>query len=230
MKKEKTKKENILIIDDDEEIIFLIRDFLKNIDVNIIESSNINSAYSKCINNRPALILLDIDLGGDNGFKFFELLNQQKSLREIPVVLMSGCKDPEIIRKSKLMGGKDYLLKPFTDELLIRKVLKNINKGNLVKYKFPQTKKYAADFEVGIKISKIAETGIIVTSPIKLQVKKDIHINANLLEKLECEKLNYKVMSNVLSTPTGFFKFFISFLGVNDSIGKIIRKNVMIWK
>ncbi|MDX1587853.1 MAG: ATP-binding protein [Oleiphilaceae bacterium] len=60
----------------------------------------------------PALILMDINLPGMDGYKALKLLRQDNMTRNIPVIAISANAMPEDIRRGKSAGFNDYLTKP----------------------------------------------------------------------------------------------------------------------
>lgn len=64
-------------------------------------------------NNMPSLILLDIMLPGQDGFKILELLKYDNLYKDIPVIMLTA-KSSEIDKVKGLeMGADDYITKPF---------------------------------------------------------------------------------------------------------------------
>ncbi|MDZ7776374.1 MAG: response regulator, partial [Bacteroidales bacterium] len=75
---------------------------------------------------KPDLILSDIALGKDNGYKFLRRL-RKSSGRNIPFIFVSGkTKAKEVIHGLK-SGADDYITKPFTYASLMQKIKKYIS-------------------------------------------------------------------------------------------------------
>jgi len=64
-------------------------------------------------NQKPDLILMDIDLPGMNGFEAFEALQNEKETCHIPVIAVSALAMPEYVEKAHKLGFFNYLVKPF---------------------------------------------------------------------------------------------------------------------
>ncbi len=72
----------------------------------------------------PNILILDLNLGGENGFDILEKVKQQFS--SIKVIILTMYNEPAFVRKAKLLGANAYLLKNYSsDELL--KVISEIN-------------------------------------------------------------------------------------------------------
>jgi CheY-like chemotaxis protein len=59
------------------------------------------------------LILLDIMLPGMDGEHVLQILQADRALKHIPVIMISALDEQESVRRCLQMGARDYLLKPF---------------------------------------------------------------------------------------------------------------------
>ena len=66
--------------------------------------------------NPPHLILLDIKMPELNGFEVCNLLKNEESLKDIPIIFISALDDIESKVKALNIGGVDYITKPFEKE------------------------------------------------------------------------------------------------------------------
>lgn len=76
------------------------------------------------------LALLDIDLGGMDGFEVLDRLRRHPELDNprLPAVFLSGSKDPEMVRRATALGAT-FLHKPFVSgelQCAILMALKNV--------------------------------------------------------------------------------------------------------
>ena len=73
----------------------------------------------------PSLVLLDLKLPVKNGFEVLRWFRSYPAFAPIPVIIMSDCSDPRIIRRAYELGANSFLHKPHTEELR-RKVIATI--------------------------------------------------------------------------------------------------------
>lgn len=108
----------ILITDDDCDLSAIVKDMLcsYNYDVDIAEDTE--KAYDLLAENKYDLILLDVNMPGQNGLDF---CREFRKLSSVPIIFLSA-RDSENDKITGLdNGGDDYIGKPFSlKELLSR--------------------------------------------------------------------------------------------------------------
>ncbi len=62
--------------------------------------------------DRPCLILIDLNMPRMNGFEFLRVLRQDESLRMIPVIVLTTSKEQKDVRESYRLGAAGYMAKP----------------------------------------------------------------------------------------------------------------------
>jgi len=70
----------------------------------------------------PVLILLDVEMPGMNGYEVMEKLRGTESTAHIPVIFLTAKADPQSEIKGLDLGAVDYITKPFSWELLIKRI------------------------------------------------------------------------------------------------------------
>ena len=70
----------------------------------------------------PSLILLDIEMPEMDGFEIIRELKKSSRTTYIPVIFLTAVIDPEIEVKGLSLGAVDYITKPFSHELLNKRV------------------------------------------------------------------------------------------------------------
>ena len=115
------KRANILIVEDDTataELIKLLLDSRGHKVFGIVSSGD--RAIDIAIKTPPDLVLMDIRIKGKiDGIMAFE---QIRKVVNVPVVFVSACTDTEIIYRAMQCSPSGYIVKPFKNEDLLRKV------------------------------------------------------------------------------------------------------------
>ncbi|MBE0393493.1 signal transduction histidine kinase [Flavobacterium sp. 7E] len=113
----------ILIVDDIKANIIALKKILElhNLDVDSAESGE--EALKKILKNDYALIIMDVQMPGMDGFEVAEILAGNNRTKDIPVIFLSAVnKQKKFISKGYETGGVDYITKPVDSDLLILKV------------------------------------------------------------------------------------------------------------
>ena len=122
---------NILLVEDDEKISMLVKELLEEESYHVTQSFDGDDGYSKIIEKKYDLILLDIMLPKLNGYK---VCRQVRSAGITTPILMLTAKSGEYDLEEGLdTGANDYLKKPFSSIELkarIRALLRNNNLEN----------------------------------------------------------------------------------------------------
>ena len=70
------------------------------------------------------LMLLDIDLPGMDGLTALEYIQQLPAVKHIPVIIISGHSDADIVKKAMNLNVMDYVVKPYMPHTLLAKINK----------------------------------------------------------------------------------------------------------
>jgi two-component system sensor histidine kinase/response regulator len=109
----------ILLIDDDEGVRFTFGGVLRDHGYRVIESDSGDAGLELARQQKPDLILTDINMPGGDGQTLLHQIRADNELSNTPVVMMTGRPDLVSPRKGMEQGADDFLVKPITgDELL----------------------------------------------------------------------------------------------------------------
>ena len=108
----------ILIVDDNDDLLLVTQIILKGQGYETFLARSAAEAERKIRVHQPALLLLDVGLGDENGSDFCRRLRQDPANRELRVILMSG--DDSWSECAQI--ADDFLPKPFDFNELIDKV------------------------------------------------------------------------------------------------------------
>lgn len=114
----------ILIVEDsDDDFYATQRAFNKANLHNPIEHASSGEAALKFLQssgqNKPGLILLDLNMPGMDGRKTLEHIKKDESLKTIPVIILTTSNDERDIDKCYEMGANTYIQKPVDFDGLI---------------------------------------------------------------------------------------------------------------
>jgi len=109
----------ILIVEDDEHIRDTVKAYLDDAGYQVEACADGDKALTLFYDNAYQLVILDIMLPGLNGH---ELLKELRKLHNIPVLMMTALDDTENEIRAFSNEADDYITKPFTIEILLKRV------------------------------------------------------------------------------------------------------------
>lgn len=114
--------ENIFIVEDDESIKELICYALNNNGFMAYGFEDAQGLYEELKNNIPSLIILDIMLSGDDGYRILSNIRNNNKTKDIPVIMLTAKNSEYDKIKGLDMGADDYITKPFGVMELISRI------------------------------------------------------------------------------------------------------------
>ncbi|OED44810.1 hypothetical protein ACH42_06625 [Endozoicomonas sp. (ex Bugula neritina AB1)] len=116
-------KVKILVVDDRKENLLAMDKLLKPLGAEVHKVDSGEAALSEVLHHQFAVILLDVQMPGMDGFECATLLHSNKQTANIPIIFVTAInKDQGYISKGYKAGAVDYLPKPIVPEILISKV------------------------------------------------------------------------------------------------------------
>ena len=111
----------VMVADDDHGVRELIVTLLQGAGFRTLEASTGEEALEVARAERPALLILDVNLPVSSGYSVCKILKDELG-SELPIIFVSGERVEAYDRVAGLLlGGDDYVVKPFDpDELLAR--------------------------------------------------------------------------------------------------------------
>ena len=126
-------KIKILMIEDEPLMASLLYRELQNAGFDAILARDGETGLEELEKGIPDIILLDLILPGINGFQILEKLKKDKSLKNIPVIILSNLGGKDDMEKGLKLGAEDYLIKTnILPSEIITKINETIAKKNKV--------------------------------------------------------------------------------------------------
>src|SRR3954468_20827423 len=115
-------KVNILLVDDRPEKLLALEAVLDDPGQNIVRAYSGREALRHVLATEFAVILLDVNMPGMDGFETASLIRQRKSSEHIPIIFITAFGDEMHIARGYSLGAVDYILAPVIPEVLRSKV------------------------------------------------------------------------------------------------------------
>ncbi len=122
---ETLKDTDIFYVEDNLSNILLMERVLKSeLGIKIRTSHTAEEAIVEILKKPPCIILMDIDLPGENGIIALEKIRKLETLTDIPIIAVSADAIPENVSLALSKGFNDYITKPFEINHLVKTIIK----------------------------------------------------------------------------------------------------------
>jgi len=113
----------ILIVDDRPENLLALEAILERLGQKIVRAHSGDEALRLLLTHEFAVILLDVQMPGIDGFETARLIKSRERTRFIPIIFLTAIsKDEEYVFEGYSVGAVDYMTKPFQPDILRSKV------------------------------------------------------------------------------------------------------------
>ncbi|PDY41049.1 response regulator transcription factor [Bacillus wiedmannii] len=121
------KNYHILVVEDDQEIQELIKQFLMTQQYKVIVASDGLEGMKQFNKQSFDLILLDVMMPNLNGFEVAKMIRSQTN---IPIIMLTALEEEQDQMKGFDLGIDDYITKPFSFHVLMRRVEAVLRRSN----------------------------------------------------------------------------------------------------
>lgn len=189
----------ILLVDDNEINLFQLMEMLEGIDVTPIIAENGNEALELAGRHEFALILLDVDMPGMDGYQVLNKLAAHPNTAQVPVIFMSpNLAKGEFNSHSSTLAPVDSIHKPINKRLLLEKVERYLaldSKYNFLGQHYKDQLRTSSQQPEGM-LALDAEGHIVFANPIAIAL---LRTSLPMLEGLYFETLLERAHHNVRS-------------------------------
>jgi two-component system phosphate regulon response regulator PhoB len=173
----------ILIVEDDDHIREMLLYILQKEEYKVTGVASAEAALSYCMQEKPDLILLDIELPGINGYQFCEHL-QKDSSEEMPLIIMLTDQiDVSDIEKGLASFADDYIAKPFNPRLLVARIKANLRR--------------LSGLPEPVTTERLSYFGVTIDVPTR-------HVTLNG-EHIQLQKMEFDILYLLMSSPNRVF-------------------------
>jgi DNA-binding response OmpR family regulator len=122
----------VVVADDDPIIIDLVKLRLDMAQYEVVTTHDAGAVPAMVRARRPALVILDVRMPGGGGLAALLKIKSDPELRSIPVMMLTGERDPETVLLAMQNGADDYVVKPFHPDALLQRVSRLAGKRSSV--------------------------------------------------------------------------------------------------
>ena len=113
----------VLLVDDRADNLLALRAVLEPLGLDLVEAGSGEEALRQLLAGEFALIILDVQMPGLDGFETAGLIRGRERTRYVPIIFLTAISgEPEHYQRGYQSGAVDYVYKPFEPEILRAKV------------------------------------------------------------------------------------------------------------
>jgi len=114
---------NLLLVDDKPENLVVLAELLEQPDRKLLKATSGNEALRLLLKNEVALVLLDLEMPGMDGYEVAQLMRAVEGTRLVPIIFVTaGDRSEERTFRGYEAGAVDFLYKPINAHTLRSKV------------------------------------------------------------------------------------------------------------
>ncbi len=118
------KRKKVLIIEDSLVVRMAVAKYVGDHGHEVLEAVDGREGLKTTRKEHPDLIISDVHMPHMDGMEFVTALRQDEDIRNIPVILLTGEKNIDVIKKAMKSGVTDYILKDISNPSAFRDRLK----------------------------------------------------------------------------------------------------------
>ena len=115
-------KVSILVVDDNPEKVVALGAILDGLGQEVVRAYSGKEALRCLLTQDFAVILLDVNMPGMDGFETAALIRQRQRLEHIPIIFITSYGDEVYVNRGYSLGAVDYIATPVVPEVLKTKV------------------------------------------------------------------------------------------------------------
>src|SRR6476646_7884385 len=115
-------KVHILAVDDNPDKLLALEAVLSELGVRIVSANSGREALRALLSDEFAVVLLDVNMPGMDGFETAAMLRQRKNSEHTPIIFVTSYGDETHASRGYQLGAVDYILAPVDSDVLKTKV------------------------------------------------------------------------------------------------------------
>ena len=174
----------ILVVDDDRVVADLVVFTLRRAGFEATIANDATSALRRWIEDKPDLIVLDINLPGTSELQDgFAICKHIRGESDVPIILLTVRGEEEDIVYGLEVGADDYLLKPFSPRQLVARVQAVIRRARVLNMPSPPAKLSVdgLDFTPRLREAQLSNGVVTKLTPLESRLLEYLMLNAGIV-------------------------------------------------
>lgn len=206
----------VLIVDDQTSVLVTLEAILKKEGFIVVSCTNSLDAFENIQREKFDVVITDAVMPmGTSGFSLISTIRSQPTVNaKVPILMLTGKRDPADVEKAISVGANDYMIKPIDPDVLMTKLTKlltkNSDQSDFVHAKVNQPA------SVPMKIS------ILSTSEISLKFSSDMGFIPGQIYKITSdffnifEKTTVSIRVNTSDLKSNLYEVSANYVGLSE--------------
>ncbi|MCL2108859.1 MAG: response regulator [Oscillospiraceae bacterium] len=130
-------KKVVFVVDDNDFNLTFAASVLEQ-EYTVLTMPSAEKMFSLLEKKRPDLILLDVQMPDMTGFEAMEILKGSEKFADIPVIFLTALTDADNEARGIELGAVDFIMKPFSEPVLLQRIKNHLNIDRLIKERTEQ--------------------------------------------------------------------------------------------
>jgi DNA-binding response OmpR family regulator len=122
----------IVIADDDPTIINLVLLRLGLAKYDVLSASSGPEALDLIRKTEPVAVILDVRMPGGGGMAALDAIKADPATSNLPVMMLTGERNPDTVMTAMGAGASDYMVKPFNPDRLLERVTRLVKSSAMI--------------------------------------------------------------------------------------------------
>lgn len=193
---------NILVVDDRPDGLLALSSILSRPDYNVLTASSGYEALAHLLQREFAVILLDVQMPGLDGFETAARIRENDAWRDTPIIFVTAIdKEERYVHRGYDCGAVDYIFKPLDPHALASKVavFANLYRKTRIIQKQAQTleREIVQRQEVEQRLLESLQEKDVLLKEIHHRVKNNMQVISSLL-RLQAEEVGNEALLKLL--------------------------------
>lgn len=207
----------VLIVDDQNSVLVTLEAILKKEGFIVISCTNSLDAFENIQREKFDIVITDAVMPmGTSGFSLISTIRSQPTANsKVPILMLTGKRDPADVEKAISVGANDYMIKPIDPDVLLTKLKKLLTQ-----------KSDHADFvhaSVNQAASVPMKISIISSSEISVKFSSDVGFIPGQIYKITSdffkifEKTTVSIRVNTSDLKSNMYEVSANYVGLSEN-------------